>query len=166
MHSSPPLLAVPEKLLSVNIDIEKHQGTKQITDPAPNAPQDLQLKKKLKSSSLSKSTREYPQLGLSSLDGNPVWRNRNKTLIRSRLAAMRPMKERQQRNHGLTLTRLVIDTLRYLTAISTTTASFERASCLNRHPQVARVDDFKNCRRRMNRRESNTAEGLGGEHPS
>lgn len=33
-------------------------------------------------------------------------------------------------------------------AISTTTASFERVSCLNKDPQVARVDDFKNCRRK------------------
>lgn len=38
---------------------------------------------------------------------------------------------------------------RYLIAISTTTASFDRVSCLNKHPQVARVDDFRNCRRKQ-----------------
>lgn len=37
-------------------------------------------------------------------------------------------------------------------AISTTTASFERVSCLNKDPQVARVDDFKNCRRKKTKK--------------
>lgn len=46
----------------------------------------------------------------------------------------------------LTFTRLVIHALRYLMAISTTTGSFDRVSCLNKAPQVAWVDDFKNCR--------------------
>ena len=49
--------------------------------------------------------------------------------------------------YRLTLTRLVIDALRYLMAISTTTASFDRVSCLNKDPHVARVDDFKNCKK-------------------
>lgn len=37
----------------------------------------------------------------------------------------------------LTFTRLVIHALRYLMAISTTTGSFDRVSCLNKAPQVA-----------------------------
>lgn len=55
-----------------------HQHTQKIvkttysTNPKPIAQQYLQLKKRLKSSSLSKSTREYSLLGLSFLDGNPV----------------------------------------------------------------------------------------------
>lgn len=48
-------------------------------------------------------------------------------------------------HHDLTLTKLVIEALRNLTAILTTAASFERASCLNKAPHVAMVEDFKNC---------------------
>lgn len=51
----------------------------------------------------------------------------------------------------LTFTKLVIDALRYLMAISKTTASFDNVSCLNKAPQVARVDDFKNYREEGNK---------------
>lgn len=48
------------------------------------------------------------------------------------------------REMTLTLTKLVIQALRYLTAICTTTSSSDRVSCLNKVPNVIRVDDFKN----------------------
>ena len=60
----------------------------------------------------------------------------------------------------LTLIRLVIDALRYLMAISTTTASFDRVSCLNKDPHVARVDDFKNCKKSDRITSDKTAEGF------
>lgn len=60
--------------------------------------------------------------------------------------------EQKRWHHCLTLTRLIIDALRNLTAISTTTASFDKVSCLNKAPQVATVDDFKNCRTEKRKR--------------
>lgn len=62
--------------------------------------------------------------------------------------------------YRLTLTRLIIDALRYLMAISTTTASFDRVSCLNKDPHVARVDDFKNCKKSDKITRDKTAEGF------
>lgn len=62
--------------------------------------------------------------------------------------------------YSLTLTRLIIDALRYLMAISTTTASFDRVSCLNKDPHVARVDDFKNCKKSDKITRDKTAEGF------
>lgn len=72
MHFSLGLLAALEKLPSVT-QAEDYQSFKQKTCACVNL-QDLQIKNVLKSLSLSKSTREYAQLGLSFLEGNPVWR--------------------------------------------------------------------------------------------
>lgn len=46
---------------------------------------------------------------------------------------------------------LIMAALRNLMLISMTMGSFDRVSCLNKHPQVAIVDDFKNCNNRRNR---------------
>jgi len=71
----------------------KVTGKAQVTAPT-QGDGNLQLKKALKSSSLSKSKREYSQLGLSVLEGKPTWRqNRQGQEERSPTTANTSFKE-------------------------------------------------------------------------
>lgn len=45
---------------------------------------------------------------------------------------------------------LIMHALRYLMAMSLTTDSFDSVSCLNKLPQVPRVNDFRTCREKTN----------------
>lgn len=102
-----------------------------------------QLKRQLKSSSLSKSTLENSQPGQSFLEGNPVYKRQTEQL------SMIEYDSNQSKlclgYTALTFTRLIFATLKYFMAIWPITGSFDKISCRNRFPQVICVDDLRNC---------------------
>lgn len=78
------------------------------------------------------------------------------------------MLQDQRLRRRLTLSRLTMDALMYLTAMSWTTASLDRVSCLNKLPQVLRVNDFRTCSGRKKKKNQLTCTRSHQEniHPS